>query len=53
MKKTIVLGLAALMLAACADNLAHIKSDSTAWESNKYQVGADKEEVQPAPQSAQ
>ena len=36
MKKALLITLAALTLAACADTRAHISSDATSWEKVQY-----------------
>jgi len=46
MKKALLITLAALTLAACADTRSHISSNSTKWETTQYQVGAEKAPAQ-------
>ena len=36
MKKIVLITVAALVLAACADTRAHISSDATSWEKIQY-----------------
>ena len=46
MKKALLIPLAALTLAACADTRSHVSENSTNWETVKYQVGAEKAPAQ-------
>lgn len=46
MKKALLITLAALTLAACADTRSHVNDQSTNWETVKYQVGAEKAAAQ-------
>ena len=52
MKKMILLAVAGLALVACADTRNHINKDSTAWETNVYQVGKDKQKLDEQQQEA-
>ena len=45
MKKTLLLAVTAIALAACADTRNHIHKDSTQWETNVYNVKRDPQEL--------
>lgn len=45
MKKTLLLAVTAIALAACADTRNHIHKDSTQWETNVYNVKRDTQEL--------
>ena len=45
MKKTLLLAVAALTLAACADTRSHISQDSGEWNRIEYSVGKDTQEL--------
>ena len=52
MKKALLITLTALTLAACADTRSHVNSQSSNWETVKYQVGAEKAAAHDAPPHA-
>lgn len=45
MKKIVLLAIAAMTLAACADTRSHISKDAHTWEKNEYQVGRDTQKL--------
>jgi len=46
MKKALLIPQPALPRAACADTRSHVNSQSSNWETVKYQVGAEKAPAQ-------